>query len=468
MKRNESTRRSLLAAFGATAATSVAGCTGIFSDDESDDRGDDDETADDGNEPSDDSEDPSPDSAEEVVAAMVEELAAEKFESAAERFSSEITSRDRLVAQLERLWMGLSASGGEYGELAGTETTTVEGRPAVVATLAFEHAEADLQVTHNDEPQLLGALVVGEYSSPDYVEPDAFEERTVELDVEGCLVEGTLTLPDVDGRVPGVVLAHGSGPVDRDESRRGSPNKPFRDLAEGLSSEGVAVLRYDKRTYACNVAPEAATFDRIVVSDTLAAVDRIGRVESVGRVAVVGHSLGGMAMPRIVERADDLAGGAALAAPARRLEDVFVDQHEYIADLGEHSLDLSENRLQAARNMAEKIRNGDYEADEQLFQESGAFWDSIADYDQVATASGLSTPTLFLQGERDYQVSPDADFGTWREELSGRSDVSFESYERLNHMFTPGYGTPVPEEYAVPSNVAEPVVADLAEWVDGL
>ena len=26
------------------------------------------------------------------------------------------------------------------------------------------------------------------------------------------------------------------------------PNAPFRDLAEGLSRRGVAVLRYDKRT----------------------------------------------------------------------------------------------------------------------------------------------------------------------------------------------------------------------------
>ena len=45
---------------------------------------------------------------------------------------------------------------------------------------------------------------------------------------------------------PGVVLVHGSGPNDRDESI--GPNKPFRDLAEGLASRGIAVLRYDKRT----------------------------------------------------------------------------------------------------------------------------------------------------------------------------------------------------------------------------
>lgn len=466
MNRRHSTRRSLLAGLSAATAASMAGCTGMFSDDDPD-NGEDDEAGGENNESSGDDA-ATAETPEEAVTGLVEDLAAGEYGRAADRFSSELTSRDRLVAQLERLWMGLSAAGDAHEGIAATETTTVQGQSAIVATLAFEEAEADLQVTHTDDPQLLGAVVVGEYSRPSYVDADSFEERTVELDVEDCLVEGTLTLPDADGEVPGVVLVHGSGPVDRDESRPGSPNKPFKDVAEGLASNGVAALRYDKRTYACNVAPAEATFDRIVVSDTLAAVDRIRQVEPVGPVAVVGHSLGGMAMPRIVERSDELAGGAALAAPARRLEDVFVEQHEYIANLGDHSLDVAQNQLQAARNMAEQIRNGNYRDDEQLFQESGAFWDSVADYDQVATAVDLSAPTLFLQGERDYQVSPEDDFGIWRAELSDGADAAFESYDGLNHMFMPGYGTSVPEEYSVPNNVAESVVTDLTEWLDGL
>ena len=60
-------------------------------------------------------------------------------------------------------------------------------------------------------------------------------------------LQGILSLPDhCSARVPAVVLVHGSGPADRDESI--GANKPFRDIAEGLSNKGIAVLRYDKRT----------------------------------------------------------------------------------------------------------------------------------------------------------------------------------------------------------------------------
>ena len=56
----------------------------------------------------------------------------------------------------------------------------------------------------------------------------------------------TLTLPVGKKKAPVVILVHGSGPQDRDETV--GPNKPFRDLAWGLAERGIATVRYDKRT----------------------------------------------------------------------------------------------------------------------------------------------------------------------------------------------------------------------------
>lgn len=83
------------------------------------------------------------------------------------------------------------------------------------------------------------------------------EERDIAVGADGYRLPGTLTLPRVkDGRkMPCVVLVHGSGPNDRDETV--GPNKPFRDLAWGLARRGIAVIRYDKRTkvYGADIVP---------------------------------------------------------------------------------------------------------------------------------------------------------------------------------------------------------------------
>jgi predicted dienelactone hydrolase len=79
-----------------------------------------------------------------------------------------------------------------------------------------------------------------------YVDTTAFRAVEVKLGSEPFLLGATLTLPTGTGPFPAVVLVHGSGPQDRDEPL--GANRVFRDLAEGLASKGVVVLRYDKRT----------------------------------------------------------------------------------------------------------------------------------------------------------------------------------------------------------------------------
>ncbi len=112
----------------------------------------------------------------------------------------------------------------------------------------------------------------------------------------------------------------------------------FRDLAEGLSSRGIAVLRYDKRT---RVYPRAAASDpdftmtRETVDDAVAAAAWLRRQEGIDgrRVFVVGHSQGGYMMPRIMRADPQLAGVVVMAGNVRPLGELIAEQSEYLASL---------------------------------------------------------------------------------------------------------------------------------------
>src|SRR5213596_1729423 len=105
-----------------------------------------------------------------------------------------------------------------------------------------------------------------------------------------------------DGPFAAVLLVHGTGPNDRDETI--GPNKPFRDLAGGLASRGIAVLRYDKRTkaYSAEYAKKGSISIREeVIDDALAAIAFLRSQPRIDkeRIFVIGHSLGAILVPEI-------------------------------------------------------------------------------------------------------------------------------------------------------------------------
>ena len=119
--------------------------------------------------------------------------------------------------------------------------------------MKFERVTVNVQFTLNESRTVAGLFFRPEnaplpalWRPPSYSKPAAFHESEVIVGDDAWKLGGTLLVPAGKGPFPGVVLVHGPGPNDRDETIYS--NKIFADLAEGLASRGIAVLRYDKRT----------------------------------------------------------------------------------------------------------------------------------------------------------------------------------------------------------------------------
>jgi dienelactone hydrolase len=407
--------------------------------------------------------------------AFVRDLSDGAYGRARERLTTDAATR-LSASTLERLWLGLTAQHGAFREVVGAKRTTETGRPVAIVTARCDEADQSVRCTFDDVGDIDTVRFPAEYSPPAYADESAFTERTVTVEGTGCSLPGTLSVPggvagsaggraDAGGTVPGVVLVHGSGAHGRDETI--GPNKPFRDLAWGLATRGVAVLRYEKRTAACDVPPGDRDINNIVVEDAVRAVDLLGAQDEIDpdRRYVVGHSLGATCTPRIAERTA-LAGGAMLAANARPITAVVRDQRRYLLSITGELSEAEKEKIAALDEALVRIENGGVAPDERVMGLPGSWWSSLLAYDQVATAKRVETPLAFFQGGRDYQVTEEDDFAQWRSNLGDAANTSTFLYPDLSHLFQSGTEPSLGAEYSFHDNVAESVVTDIAAWVD--
>jgi dienelactone hydrolase len=264
-----------------------------------------------------------------------------------------------------------------------------------------------------------------------------------------------------------VILVHGSGPNDRDEAI--GPNKPFKDIAWGLASKGIAVLRYDKRTkeYGHKMKSEQINVQNEVIDDALEAIGFLQKREDVDtkKIFVIGHSLGAMLAPTIAGQSKQLAGIILLAGPTRKLEDLILEQTEYIYSLKNEITGEEKKLLADLKNEIDSLKDKTLPSSSQLIGGPASYFYDLAKINQVETARNLSIPILILQGERDYQVTM-TDFNTWQKELSSNKNVSLKSYPSLNHLFMNGEGKATPEEYNKPGTVDKEPVMDIITWIE--
>jgi len=407
---------------------------------------------------------------------FVERLAKSDFSAAVKEFDVTMTNAAP-PDKLKQIWESLVADVGPLKTRLSTRTERLGEYDAVFVTCQFEKTKLDVKVVFNRSKQISGLFFVPtksavEYRRPPYAKPAAFQEREVQVGTGEWALPGTLTMPVGDRPFPAVVLVHGSGPNDRDETI--GPNKPFCDLAWGLASRGIAVLRYEKRTrqHGAKLAAlkDSITVKEETIDDALAAVSLLRHTGKVApsKIFLLGHSLGGMLAPRIATLDAKITGFIVLAGITRPLEDVINGQVKYLVTLEGNVSEsdkakLREVELQVARVKNPGLSPATPSADLPLGIPA-KYWLDLRGYRPAEIARSIKRPILILQGDRDYQVTSE-DFQGWKHAQSSHGNVQFKLYPKLNHLFIKGEGRSTPSEYEIPGHVAETVVEDVATWI---
>jgi len=410
--------------------------------------------------------------------AFIDLMAGGRYAQAFELFTPQMKAA-MPVERLSATWNSLTAQAGPFQGQIATSVVPRGVLSVVVVTCAFERATFDVQVTVNPANLVGGlgfrpAVQAVAYAPPAYATPAAYKESEVTVGTGQWVLPATLTMPFGPGPVAAVVLVHGSGPGDRDATV--GQIKQFKDLALGLASRGIAVLRYDKRTRVhANLMREFAvrTVKEETIDDALAAAKLLRSTPRVdpNRVFVLGHSLGGMLVPRIAAAAESsVAGFIVMAGAARPLQQALVEQSRYLA-MADGTISAEEraqiDQFEQVAGRVAALGPADTSKPDLIFGAPASYWLDLRGYDPPAAAAQMQQPMLVLQGERDYQVTME-EFNRWKSALANRTDVTFHSYLSLNHLFVAGKGMSLPAEYNTPGHVSENVVQDIATWIMGV
>lgn len=407
--------------------------------------------------------------------AFIEQLRAGEYDAAVKGFDAVMTAA-MPADKLRDAWQSLSAESGALQEIVSV-TTVAKGKfDIAVVTCRFEKNQLDVKVVYDKDGRVSGLWFaptdLPPSPPPPYADPRSFTEQEVTVGSGWWSLPGTLALPVAEGPLPALVLVHGSGPNDRDETL--GPNKPFRDLAWGLASRGIAVLRYEKRTrhhrLKMLLLANSITVKEETIDDAVAAAAALRSVEKIDgqRIFVLGHSLGGMLIPRIAAADDRLAGFIILAGTSRPFEEILLEQMEYVLAADDGLSAEDHQTLTRLREQVARVKSAELSKDTPVSQlplgVPASYWLDLRGYEPARAAARIEKPLLVMQAGRDYQVTR-KDYDVWRDALLQRPNVSFRLYPACNHLFIEGEGPCTPAEYSKPGHVAEAVVDDLAKWI---
>ena len=299
----------------------------------------------------------------------------------------------------------------------------------------------------------------------------SFTAEEVKIPVATYSLAGTLLVPKSGTRHPAAVMITGSGLQTRDQ-RIELPGleqyAPFRQIAERLASNGVAVLRVDDRGIGQSTGRETlenATTTSLA-EDTRAQIAWLRTRKEIDsdRIVVIGHSEGASIAAMIGASDPKLAAVVMMAGVAKRGADVSFEQQE---DMLRSDPAMPEAQKQSLREKQKEVVKTVLAGGDIPGQKTNPWIREYFAYDPLPTARKIKQPLLILQGERDRQVSEqhaamlaDAVRG------AGNKDVTMNVFPTLNHLFLPSTTGSFSEYSHLETNkVPDNVLDVLTDWV---
>jgi esterase/lipase len=393
-----------------------------------------------------------------VAQSYFEGLISKNFEKCYE-LSSDILKKHLPVAKLKEILEGIEQTYGPFSNII--KITSIEKSPYMIYiyTAKFQKGSLNISITINNEGKIDGLFFNIaqnlEYKAPNYVNNDNFTEKDIKV---GDL-PGKLTIPKNPTDVA-VILIHGSGPNDMDETI--GPNKIFKDIAYGLSSNNIAVLRHDKRTLHPELLkdPDNITVKEEVIDDVENAV-KLLKKEGYKKIYLLGHSLGAYLAPYIAYKNQDIYGLILLAPPARNIEEITLDQLEFLEKLYSGK---NKEEIKKAKEEVIKLINNKASKNEIILGAPASYWYDLRNYNPLKYIKQLKIPVLMLFGENDYQVTT-KEFEIFKKELSEKKNIKIKMYSNLTHIFTPGEKSPY--SYYIENQVSRKVIEDIVSFIEG-
>jgi alpha-beta hydrolase superfamily lysophospholipase len=309
---------------------------------------------------------------------------------------------------------------------------------------------------------------------------------------------GTLTIPSGKGPFKAVIMITGSGAQNRNEELMG--HKPFLVIADYLSRNGIAVLRYDDRGAGSSQGNYATATSADLATDTEAAFSFLKNNPQINpnEIGLIGHSEGGLIAPITAASKQEIAFIVSLAGPGVTGQQIILKQSQDISRLTgiseenikestainkklyavlkkEKDNNKAETKILALyKEELEKKKTSKEETDKAVNKLKASFGASTYTWfryfimtDPAIFWKKVKCPVLALNGEKDLQVSADENLPAIAKALNsgGNKNVKTIKPEGLNHLFQ-HCKTGLPSEYSgIEETFSPEVLKIMTDWI---